>query len=138
VWLGEAYLLEDRPPKGRDSVYHGLEIARDSKYRYAIGRAHRTLARIVQTNGAFMKAKQYLLEDLQSLTAMHARFEVGRTNLALAALAHAQGNREAAATSLKEAQALFKHLRVPRYAARTAELAKACGVPLSEEIAHTP
>jgi len=51
--------------------------------------------------------------------------------LDLAALAHAQGHQEAAATHLHTAHTVFIALQVPRYVARTAQLAGAYGVSLA-------
>jgi len=61
---------------------------------------------------------------------MPARFEVARTHLALAELAHAQENRAALTTHLAQAHALFSALRVPHYVERTEQLAEQCRVPL--------
>jgi hypothetical protein len=53
--------------------------------------------------------------------------------LDLAMLAHAQGNQEAAARSLQEAQAVFTVLQLPKYVEHTAHLAETCGVPLAKD-----
>ena len=64
---------------------------------------------------------------------IQARFEVGRTHLALAELGYVQENHEAAATHLQEAHQLFRALQVPKYVERAEQLAKEFRVPLAEE-----
>jgi Double zinc ribbon len=68
---------------------------------------------------------------LTSASALDGRFEVGRTRLDLAALAHAQGDREAAFGHLHEARMLFQELRAPMYVERTAAIAQEYGAPLA-------
>lgn len=51
--------------------------------------------------------------------------------MALAELAHAQGNRDAATVHANHAQALFIALNTPRYVERTQQFASACGLALS-------
>jgi hypothetical protein len=78
----------------------------------------------------------YLKEALQSFTTMSARFEIGRTHLALAELAHARANSVTAAQHLSTAQSLFEALQVPGYVAHTTQRAKAFGLPVSEDSAR--
>jgi len=56
--------------------------------------------------------------------------EVARTELALADLAHARGDREALRSHVTAALALFTQLGVPRYVERTQRLAADWGAPL--------
>jgi hypothetical protein len=80
-----------------------------------------------------------LLQDaLDTFTAIHARFEAGRTHLDLAALAHTQGNQDGATAHLTQAQALFTALQVPRYVERTAYLARAYGITLRASSPEAP
>ncbi len=92
--------------------------------------AERSLGRIARASGALSEAETHLNEALQIFASIQARFEVGRTRLALAELTHAQGDREAMATHLREAHHLFSVLRVPKYIERTARLARELGVSL--------
>ena len=73
----------------------------------------------------------HLSEALDTFAAIQARFYVGRTHLALAELAHAQGNRDAATVHANSAQELFMTLKVPRYVERTQQFASECGLVLS-------
>jgi hypothetical protein len=57
---------------------------------------------------------------------------LARTHLDLAALAHTQGNQDAAITHLSTAYAWFKTLQVPKWVKRTEQLAQEYGVTLVE------
>ena len=133
TWLGEAYCLQGQLVRARDLALQGLDMARNSGFGLGLGWAQRALGRIALANGALAGAATYFQEALQTFTAMHARVEVARTSLDLAALAHTQGSQERVATYLYEADALFRGLRVPAYVERTRHLAVAVGVALTEE-----
>lgn len=124
TFLGQAYLLDGHLEKARELALQGLTITRESKFWWGVGDAQRVLGRIAMATGAVSEAAMYLQEALQTFGAIPARFEVGRTHLALAELAHAQGNREALGAHLDEARALFRALQVPKYIARTESLAE--------------
>jgi hypothetical protein len=95
-----------------------------------VGLAQRVLGRIAQTSGSLAEAESLFREALQTFVSIQARFEVSRTHLDLAALAHAAGNREAMTTHLTEAHALFRALQVPKYVARAEQCATEFGVSL--------
>jgi len=63
---------------------------------------------------------------------MEARYQIGRTRIALAELRHRHGARDAAAAHLREAHALFKLLRIPKYIAHCEGLARGLAVDLRE------
>ena len=55
----------------------------------------------------------HLQHALATFDAMQARYDLARTHLDLASLAHTQGNQDAATTHLSTAYAWFKKLQVP-------------------------
>jgi tetratricopeptide (TPR) repeat protein len=128
--LGEAHLLRGQIAKARDLVLQGLEITRNVKYWHGIGWSQRALGRVAQASGSLTEAEMDLQEALQTFVSTQARFEVGRTHLDLAALAHAAGDQEATATHLTEAHALFRVLQVPKYVARAEQCATEFGISL--------
>jgi class 3 adenylate cyclase/tetratricopeptide (TPR) repeat protein len=134
--LGEAHLLRGEVEKGQDFACQGLAITRDVAFSYGVGVAQRVLGRSLQASGTLAEAEMYLKEALQSFTTMSARFEIGRTHLALAELAHARANSVTAAQHLSTAQSLFEALQVPGYVAHTTQRAKAFGLPVSEDSAR--
>ena len=83
------------------------------------------------TSSALAEAVHHLTEALQTFTAIQARFELGRTHVALAALARIQGGQQTTVTHLTKAHALFQALQVPRYVERVVQCASAWGVTLS-------
>lgn len=79
-------------------------------------------------SSALLEAEVHLKEALLTFGSIEARYDVARTHLDLAALAHAQGNREAVKAHLGQAYRLFETLRVPNYVERTEQLSKELGV----------
>jgi tetratricopeptide (TPR) repeat protein len=131
IFLSEARFVRGDLGKARDLALQGLEIAREVKFWFGIGWIERILGRIAQASSASAEAETHLTAALQGFASIQARFELGRTHLTLADLAHDQGQPEATATHLTKAYALFTALQVPRYVERTVQLASAYGVILS-------
>jgi hypothetical protein len=72
-----------------------------------------------------------LQEALATFASIQSRLEVGRTHLALAALAYAQDHPEATAAHCHAALAVFTALHHPMYVERTAQRASEYGVVLA-------
>lgn len=102
------------------------------KFLLGVGLAHQVLGRTAQAEGQLAEAERHLQEALRTLSAIGARFEVGRTHLFLASLAHVQERRELVAAYVSEARSLFLTLRAPKYLDRTEHLARELGVSLSK------
>jgi predicted ATPase len=126
--LGQAHLLGGDLDTARHLALQGLAMASETPYRTGTAWAQRTLGRIAQASGALVEAERYLNEALTTFAAMSARFEVGRTHLALAELAQRQSQREAATLHVTEAYHLFTTLGVPAYAQRTVQYATRYGL----------
>ncbi|MBI2154600.1 MAG: AAA family ATPase [Candidatus Rokubacteria bacterium] len=131
TWLGEAYRLAGRLDKAREVITQTLEICTNVQYALGIASCNQILGRIAQAQATLPEAERHLTDALQTFAAINCRFEAGRTHLDLAAVAHAQGNKDAVATHLEEARSLFQVLRVPKYVERTEQLAKEFGASLS-------
>jgi len=71
--------------------------------------------RIAQAQADYCEAARLLTQARMRLA---ARFEAGRTQPAIAELAHMQGDRETARDHLQEAHRIFAALRVERYVRR--------------------
>ena len=126
--LGEAHLLCGERDTARHLARQGLAIASETPYRFGTAWAQRALGRMAQADGDLAAAEQCLKEALSTFAAMQARFEVGRTHLALAELALAQDYREAVTLHLSAAHQLFTALNVPVYVARTTQYASTLGL----------
>ena len=131
AWLSEALWLHHEYEKARDVATQALDIGSKAKNSYGVAYAQRVLGQIAHTSGALTEAHTRLGEALDTFAAIQSRFETGRTHLALAELAHAQGNREAATAHANNAYALFMALKTPRYVERTQQFASECGFVLS-------
>ena len=129
---GELHLWRGDLDTARHLALQGLAIAGETPYRTGTAWAQRALGRIAQATGALADAERHLNEALTIFAAMSARFEVGRTHLALAELAQRQGNREAATLYVTEAHHLFTTLGVPAYVQRTVQYASSLGLVCAE------
>jgi hypothetical protein len=111
--LGEALLANNQLEHARLMARQGLEICHEISYPYGVGLAQRTLGKIAQASGDYPVAAHYLADALQTFTSLQTRYEIARTHLLLAELAHAQRDPHALTTHLCTAHHLFQELRVP-------------------------
>jgi tetratricopeptide (TPR) repeat protein len=128
IFLAEACRLNLEHEKALDHAREGLRIATGAKFPVGVGWAHHVLGRIALARGALSEAEIHLAEARSTFTAIHSRYELARTHLDLAALAHAQASKEALVAHISRALELFTTLKVPRYIERAEQLAKAFGV----------
>ena len=139
AFLAEARLLAGHPaPEVRSVALQALAASEGSNFRYGVGFAQRTLGRIAFKAADYTEANTWLNRALESFRAIEALFEIGRTHLDLALLAHAAGDREAASLQLGGAHRLFMKLRVPKYVERAELLARDLAVSLAPPPAQAP
>jgi hypothetical protein len=74
----------------------------------------------------------HLQEALATFSSIQSRYDLTRTHLDLALLAHTQDNQDTTTTHLSTAYAWFKKLQVPKWVERTEQLAREYGVTLTE------
>lgn len=122
--LGEAYLLSGQLDKAREVANQALDVSTDVGFSLGVGWSYQVFGRIAQSEGLLLEAGRHLTEAMRTFVQTGARFEIGRTHLFLASVAHAQGAREAAAAQLNEAHAVFRALPASKYAERTEQLAR--------------
>jgi tetratricopeptide (TPR) repeat protein len=131
IFLGEAQLLRGNLDAARALAFRGLALVSEEKYRAGVGWAQRTLGRIALAEGAIEEADTRLHDALATFISMQARFEMGRTHLALSELADLQDHRERVAVHLTEAHHLFKLLHVPQYVMSAEQRAGNLGLSFS-------
>ncbi|PON17880.1 hypothetical protein C2W62_10840 [Candidatus Entotheonella serta] len=119
TFLSEAYLAHNERERAYDLACQGLLIAQQATYRVGVAWAQRSLGHISQVTDSLVAAEPYLRGALASFEAIQARFEIARTHLSVAKLAHAQSKREVALRHLTEADHRFRMLQVPTYITRT-------------------
>jgi class 3 adenylate cyclase/tetratricopeptide (TPR) repeat protein len=122
ILLGEAYFLDGQLDRARAAARQALGVCSDVGYLLGIGWSNQVLGRVAQAQGALAEAERHLDDALRCFVSVDARFEIGRTHLFAAGLAHRRAQREAAASHLEEARNLFAVLGVPNYAERTGKL----------------
>jgi class 3 adenylate cyclase/tetratricopeptide (TPR) repeat protein len=121
VFLGEAYRMDGR-----------IEPAQDAEHPWGTALAQRTLGGIAHASGNLPEAESYLQEALNTFSVIQARYELARTHLDLASLAHTQNNQDTATEHLSTAYAWFKKLQVPKWVEKTEQFAREYGVTLKE------
>jgi tetratricopeptide (TPR) repeat protein len=131
TWLGEARLAAREPDSARSLAQAAVATARDGGYAAPLGFARRLLGRVLRAEGRLDDAAFELSGALETFAASEARFEVARTHLDLAELAHARGDPARAAQHLAAAAGGFGELRVPAWSARADELAGRLGVRMA-------
>ena len=86
---------------------------------------------ICRAQGRYEEARAHLLEAVEGFRSHRVPFEVARTRLELALLAHAEGNGSEAAAQLREAHGAFQELCAQRYADRAEQVARELSVSLA-------
>jgi len=125
--LAEAWLGHGDGARAHEVASQALEVAGAPSFPSAVAWAQRILGRIAQQRGYLQEADARLHEALATFAGSDTPFEVGRTHLALAALRHALGDREAVVGHLREARTLFESFGVPVYIERADTLAREYG-----------
>jgi tetratricopeptide (TPR) repeat protein len=131
--LGEAYLLNGAIGKADRVVREALKVSLNLQFSIGVGLSRHLLGRIAQVQGNLCEADDQLSEAGRTFAALGARFERGRVELDLAALAHLRRNDDGAAGHLRKAHQLFQLLQIQKYVERARELADEFGTPLSDE-----
>jgi class 3 adenylate cyclase/tetratricopeptide (TPR) repeat protein len=132
AFLAEAHLHAGRPAaEARELALQALSATETSKFRYGTGLAQRALGRIAARAAEKDQAEDWFRQALESFRSIQAPFEVSRTLLDLALLAHTGGDPGETARRLGEAHHLFSELRVPKYLERTERFAQDLALPLT-------
>ena len=129
AYLADAYSLNHRTELASNLASRALGITRASGFLYGVGCAKRALGRIALRQAKLDDAEATLREAANTFASVHARHEVARTQLDLAA-AVAQARPEAAAWLLGEAHRVFEALPAPRQATRVRAAARESGLDL--------
>jgi tetratricopeptide (TPR) repeat protein len=125
TFLAEAHRQALRLETALELASHALELARSTGSTVGIGWAERALGNIAQARGALGDAHDHLQEALRAFEGAEASFEIARTRLDLASLAHVRGDPRSLETHLAEAERGFHALGVSRWVERVQERARA-------------
>lgn len=117
IFWGGALLATGDLASAREVTQQGLTMAQASNYRYGIAWGQRTQGRVALALQSASDAKRDFLDAMATFTDMGARFEVGRTHLAMAQAAALEG--ESAEGHLTEALTIFNQLQVSYYIEQT-------------------
>jgi len=130
--LGEAERSAGRLEKARALGEQGLALSRDAGYPHSIGYAEGSLGRTALAAGSLSDAASHLQRALEIFSVNGARFEVARTRLDLAHLAHARGDLCAAIAQASQARHEFTTVNAAVYIGRAEELLDRLGEPPAE------
>ena len=130
AFLSRAYYLSGNLERARELAERAAALARESGFRFGLGRALRVLGQVAQRRGARAEARALLQEAFSTFSAIESRFEEGLTHLALADLAHTEWNPTSRAEQLERAHARFVETGAAYYVQRVIDRAAEVGVPL--------
>ena len=116
--LGEAYLASGALEKAAAVVREALDTSTKMQFAIGIGLSQQTLGRIALAEQEFTSAERELHAALAALTAVGATFEIARTRLALARLAHVTGDEASSREHDAQALHLLAELGIDREAIR--------------------
>jgi tetratricopeptide (TPR) repeat protein len=129
--LSEAALGNSKSGEAQEFAMHALELATRSGFQYVTGLAERSLGRVARANGSLDDAQHHLDKAVAIFQAIEARWELARTFLEAAAVAHGLGEEGGAVRHLSDAHRLFTEIGVSRYVERTTDLALELGLEVS-------
>jgi tetratricopeptide (TPR) repeat protein len=126
--LGEAYLADGQLERAIERADQGFQLTTETRYLLGVGWGRRLFGRIARCRGRLPEAETHFDQACETFASIQARFELARTHLALADLAHARASPERVATHLGEARSLFMTLGLPKWVARSEQAAQRFGV----------
>jgi tetratricopeptide (TPR) repeat protein len=131
AFLAEAYLLSGRTGEAFPIAEQAIAVTLEARFWYGLGLAQRGLGMICRVQGRFDEARTHLREALEGFRSHRVPFEVARTRLEMALLAHAEGDALEAGTQLREAYRAFHELGAQRYVERAEQVARELSLSLA-------
>lgn len=122
AWLADAHFARGDLSTARRLAGEAIAVVATSEYWFSVAWARRVLARIAFSEGDRAAGEPLLAASLETFTRVGAAFEVGRTHLLVAEVAHRRGETKIAADHLAEAASRFAALDVPRHKERVRAL----------------
>jgi class 3 adenylate cyclase/tetratricopeptide (TPR) repeat protein len=138
AFLAEACLAGGSPEEARELGLQALKITEEAQFRYGVGLAQRALGRMARGSRDLPAAEARLREALTTFATLEVPFEVARTHLDLAELAHAQGTPVVAAREIDLAHRGFAELGLRRHQERAARLSAELALPSPFAAALSP
>jgi len=123
AFLAEARRGHGQPDVATEVAKTSLQISTDARTPVAVGWARLVLGRAAIDADAHAEAQAHLEEARAIFAAIGSRYEMARTETALAIACHAQGEIEGAGSLLRAAYRLFTEIGAPEHARRARRLA---------------
>ena len=131
AFLAEAYLRSGRSGEALPIAEQAVAVTLEARFWYGLGLARRSLGMICRVLGRHDEAREHLREAVEGFRSHRVPFEVARTRLELALLAHDSGDAAEAAAQLREAHRAFQELGAHRYVERSEQAARDLSVSLA-------
>ena len=132
--LADAYCIQGDLETAETLAAQGHILVEVAAFPFASGLVQRVQGRIALRRGVLADAAMALSLALTTFATIEARFELGRTHLDSARLAHAYGDRATIVYHLTAAWVIFQALPVPVYSARSRHAAQTYGVQLPDAL----
>ena len=116
--LAEAYVLSGRLERASELATQALGVSQAAGYLYGVGWAQRALGRVALGRHSTREARVRFTDALHTFASVETLFEEGRTHVALADVATAEGDADGVTVHLTEALRAFQALQLARYVAR--------------------
>ncbi|MFL6193861.1 MAG: adenylate/guanylate cyclase domain-containing protein [Thermoanaerobaculia bacterium] len=129
AFLAEAQLHTGQLAEAEDSARRALAVTLEVRFGYGAGLARRSLGRVLRVRRDLAQARTYLQGAVDDFLNLQVPFEVARTRLDLAELAHAEGDLAGAAELLDQVRNAFEDLKVPRYLEQASRIAERLAIP---------
>jgi class 3 adenylate cyclase len=126
--LAEACLSAGDSARAGTLAGAAQQASADVGFLIGVGLSEHMLARVALAEGDVATAMRRVEAAMAALRTSGAKFELARTGLTAAMLAHRMHDRDAALAALTEAHGAFAELACPRYRARAVELAQQLGL----------
>jgi class 3 adenylate cyclase/tetratricopeptide (TPR) repeat protein len=131
AFLAEAYLRDGRPGEALPIAEQAVAVTLETRFWYGVGLARRSLGMICRVQERRDEAQAHLHDAVEGFRSHRVPFEVARTRLELALLAHDGGDASEAAAQLRQAHRAFQELGAQRYVERAEQVARELSVSLA-------
>ena len=130
--LSDALRARGEHERARRMAADALQRCERSQFPFGLGLAQRALGKALLAEGDLAEAEAALARACETFVAVEARYELARTHLELARIAHARGRPGDIQEHLGEAHRLFTALGVPHWVERTAALAEELSIRIPD------
>jgi adenylate cyclase len=131
--LSHIHIAEGRIEVARELASRMLLLAGQATFPFGQGLTQRVLGRVAAATNSLDIAQMTLTRALDIFSELRARYEVARTRVDLAGLAHLSNDHSGSLSQLRKAYALYSELGARGQCERVVQLGRRLGAPLVEQ-----